>query len=182
MAMSHEEHRFNLISKSLRRRFRLQQPGYKMTDASVRAEWRKFLLDVINNGRNDDEFVVVAKELLSQLNDVERRHLTFASTFPKVSNRQRARNKRRNKNKSGHVKRKFKEVREYDKLCRYCLERPATTVDHIIPRSRGGSNYFLNIVGCCLDCNHKKADLTPKEAGMLLHLPLRFFNKGATIK
>ena len=34
------------------------------------------------------------------------------------------------------------------------------TVDHRIPRSRGGTNALANLVGCCLDCNQAKADNT----------------------
>lgn len=51
--------------------------------------------------------------------------------------------------------------------CAYC-DKPATTVDHIIPRSRGGQTNWLNTVSSCLKCNHKKASRTPEEAGMKL--------------
>ena len=42
----------------------------------------------------------------------------------------------------------------------------ATTIDHIRPRSRGGTNTWLNTVACCRTCNGEKADRTPFEAGM----------------
>lgn len=70
----------------------------------------------------------------------------------------------------------LREIRALDKCCRYCISRPASTVDHVIPLSRGGTNNRLNLVGCCNRCNQKKGDKTPKEAGLVLHIPLRFFN------
>jgi len=46
------------------------------------------------------------------------------------------------------------------------------TVDHIIPKSRGGQDTWENLVAACSDCNNKKADRTPEEARMkLLSLP-----------
>lgn len=43
------------------------------------------------------------------------------------------------------------------------------TIDHVLPRSRGGTSTWTNCVLACLDCNAKKADRTPEEA----HMPLR---------
>ncbi|OON74064.1 HNH endonuclease [Streptomyces tsukubensis] len=55
--------------------------------------------------------------------------------------------------------------------CAYCGRR-ATTVDHVIPRSRGGGDTWLNTVACCAEDNHRKADRTPEQAGMpLLRMP-----------
>ncbi|WP_042378758.1 HNH endonuclease [Gordonia alkanivorans] len=55
--------------------------------------------------------------------------------------------------------------------CAYC-EAPASTVDHIVPRSRGGPSTFGNQVAACKPCNGFKASRTPAEAGMTLrHLP-----------
>lgn len=53
--------------------------------------------------------------------------------------------------------------------CAYC-GRPAATVDHILPASRGGRWEWSNTVAACGPCNHRKGDRTPAEAGM----PLRF--------
>lgn len=66
-----------------------------------------------------------------------------------------------------------RKVISIDKICRYCMKSPATTVDHIVPRCRGGSNKQVNLVGCCSKCNETKGDLMPKEAGMILHVPVR---------
>lgn len=65
-------------------------------------------------------------------------------------------------------------MRQADRVCAYCRVGVAETVDHIVPVSRGGSNAWSNLVGCCRECNELKADRTPKEAGMVLRLPLRF--------
>jgi hypothetical protein len=51
--------------------------------------------------------------------------------------------------------------------CVYC-GGIASTVDHVLPRSRGGRNTWLNTVAACGFCNHRKGDRTPAEAGMAL--------------
>jgi 5-methylcytosine-specific restriction endonuclease McrA len=61
-------------------------------------------------------------------------------------------------------------VKRRDGRCAYCTKGKAETVDHVIPQSRGGRNTWLNLVGCCFACNQRKADRTPKEAGMKLLL------------
>jgi len=55
--------------------------------------------------------------------------------------------------------------------CQYCGKRFPTaelSLDHVIPRSRGGSNTWENIVCCCLKCNVRKGGRTPDEAHMRL--------------
>jgi 5-methylcytosine-specific restriction endonuclease McrA len=51
--------------------------------------------------------------------------------------------------------------------CVYC-SRSATTVDHIIPRARGGKSTWENLAACCQPCNNAKADKSVKEAGLRL--------------
>ena len=53
--------------------------------------------------------------------------------------------------------------------CGYCGLR-ATTVDHVVPASRGGEWSWLNTVAACAPCNHRKANRTPDEAAMRLLL------------
>lgn len=53
--------------------------------------------------------------------------------------------------------------------CAYC-GRTATTIDHILPASRGGLNEWLNTVAACIKCNGRKSNRTPKEARMTLHV------------
>ena len=53
--------------------------------------------------------------------------------------------------------------------CQYCGSGHGTlTVDHVIPRSKGGSSSWDNIVTCCAPCNRRKGDLLPKQANMHL--------------
>ncbi len=56
-------------------------------------------------------------------------------------------------------------------MCQYCGVRVSMatgTRDHVIPRSRGGSDSMLNVVTCCRSCNIRKDNHTPDEAGMKL--------------
>jgi hypothetical protein len=58
-----------------------------------------------------------------------------------------------------------------DFRCQYCdkqLTYREATVDHIVPRSRGGRNHWTNCVASCKSCNRRKDDRTPSEAGMSL--------------
>ncbi len=53
--------------------------------------------------------------------------------------------------------------------CAYCGARSRSiTIDHVIPRSRGGKTDFDNCVACCRVCNQKKGARLPSEAGMSL--------------
>lgn len=48
------------------------------------------------------------------------------------------------------------------------INRGDFTVDHIIPRSRGGRSTWSNTACACPTCNNRKADRTPHEAGMVM--------------
>jgi 5-methylcytosine-specific restriction endonuclease McrA len=51
--------------------------------------------------------------------------------------------------------------------CQYCgSERPGLTVDHVIPRSRGGESVWENIVASCAPCNRRKGNRLPREIQM----------------
>lgn len=70
-----------------------------------------------------------------------------------------------------NIKPRFSKRRLFERdghTCGYC-GKPANTVDHIVPRSRGGLTEWLNTVASCLKCNHKKGNRTPEEAGMKIH-------------
>ncbi|MGK9369051.1 HNH endonuclease [Melioribacter sp. Ez-97] len=55
--------------------------------------------------------------------------------------------------------------------CAYCGRGDLPlTVDHVVPKSRGGSDTWENLVAACLPCNNKKGDRTPDEAGMKLRI------------
>lgn len=62
------------------------------------------------------------------------------------------------------------EVFDRDKYtCQYCGKRTKElTLDHIIPRHRGGGHVWGNVVSCCISCNCRKAGRSPSEAGMKL--------------
>lgn len=61
--------------------------------------------------------------------------------------------------------------------CQYCGRQPGSaelTIDHVVPRSRGGTSCWENCVLACVDCNHLKADRTPEQAQMRMrHEPFR---------
>jgi 5-methylcytosine-specific restriction endonuclease McrA len=53
--------------------------------------------------------------------------------------------------------------------CQYCGVQPGgdeLTIDHVVPRSQGGLSTWENCVLACVACNKRKADLTPREAGL----------------
>lgn len=52
--------------------------------------------------------------------------------------------------------------------CMYCGDGGELTIDHVVPRSRGGGSSWENLVTCCRPCNLTKGRRTPKEAGMTL--------------
>ena len=51
--------------------------------------------------------------------------------------------------------------------CQYCGSRSNLTVDHVIPRSKGGPSSWENIVASCAPCNRRKGDLLPAQANMV---------------
>jgi len=53
--------------------------------------------------------------------------------------------------------------------CAYCGST-AHTIDHLLPRSRGGTWTWLNTVAACGPCNERKGNKTPQEAGMRLRI------------
>lgn len=58
--------------------------------------------------------------------------------------------------------------------CVYCGKKDNLTLDHVLPRSRGGRDSWDNLVTACQKCNTEKGDNTPEEAGMTMrHLPFR---------
>lgn len=55
--------------------------------------------------------------------------------------------------------------------CAYCrrkFQSSELTADHVLPKARGGRTCWENIVTCCKECNARKKDKTPQEAGMTL--------------
>ena len=58
-------------------------------------------------------------------------------------------------------------MRRDNYLCAYCGHR-AETIDHVIPRSRGGTHTWENCVASCMRCNHSKGDRLVEELGLTL--------------
>ncbi|MFH1197668.1 MAG: HNH endonuclease [bacterium] len=55
--------------------------------------------------------------------------------------------------------------------CAYCGRGDLPlTIDHVIPRARGGEDSWENLVAACLKCNNKKSDRTPEESGLRLKI------------
>ncbi|HLL74110.1 MAG TPA: HNH endonuclease [Pyrinomonadaceae bacterium] len=88
---------------------------------------------------------------------------------PSVVRRRTYVNVRRGRETAG-----MKRVRIYIRdqfRCQYCGERRnpvELTLDHILPRSRGGDNSPVNVVTACVRCNQRKGSRTPEEARMPL--------------
>ena len=53
--------------------------------------------------------------------------------------------------------------------CQYCGTTQNLTVDHVMPKSRGGEDSWENLTTACIRCNNKKGDRTPEESKMHLH-------------
>lgn len=56
--------------------------------------------------------------------------------------------------------------------CQYC-HRPAENIDHVVPRSRGGTHTWENVVASCRSCNSRKEDRLLAESGFALSRPPR---------
>ncbi|TFV94435.1 HNH endonuclease [Algoriphagus kandeliae] len=54
--------------------------------------------------------------------------------------------------------------------CQYCGSNRHLTIDHVLPRSKGGKTSWTNLVTACNRCNVNKGDKTPEEAGMPLKI------------
>ena len=58
--------------------------------------------------------------------------------------------------------------------CVYCGDSGGRlTLDHVVPRSRGGDSVWENVVTSCAPCNQRKGDRLPEESSMKLHVPPR---------
>jgi len=54
--------------------------------------------------------------------------------------------------------------------CGYCSSPKNLTLDHIIPKSKGGKNNWENLITCCFSCNAKKGDKTLEQSGLKLQV------------
>jgi 5-methylcytosine-specific restriction endonuclease McrA len=54
--------------------------------------------------------------------------------------------------------------------CQYCGSRKHLTIDHIIPKSKGGKTNWTNLITACHRCNVSKGDKTPEQVGFRLKI------------
>ena len=75
----------------------------------------------------------------------------------------------------GNAKRKFRHAIKYafGGFCAYCRCHRASTLDHIKPRSKGGSNLRSNLIPACIECNHSKGS----ENWLTWYQRQEFYNK-----
>ena len=75
----------------------------------------------------------------------------------------------------GNAKRQFRHAikMSFGGLCAYCRSKRATTLDHIKPRMKGGSNLRSNLVPACVECNHSKGS----ENWLVWYQRQEFYNK-----
>jgi 5-methylcytosine-specific restriction endonuclease McrA len=52
--------------------------------------------------------------------------------------------------------------------CQYCGSRKNLTIDHVIPKSKGGKTNWMNLITACHRCNVIKGDKTPEQVGLEL--------------
>ena len=52
--------------------------------------------------------------------------------------------------------------------CQYCERKDQLTLDHVVPKAKGGNSSWENLITACNRCNSQKGDQTPKDAGMRL--------------
>ncbi|MEA3442344.1 MAG: HNH endonuclease [Chloroflexota bacterium] len=71
-----------------------------------------------------------------------------------------------------HRQRKLTKIEIFNRdhfVCQYCGQQvKEITLDHVIPRQRGGEHTWENVVSSCIPCNRRKGGRTPSEAGMKL--------------
>ena len=62
-------------------------------------------------------------------------------------------------------------LRRDNHKCSYCGRGDLTlTIDHIVPKAKGGEDTWENLAAACIKCNNKKGNQTPDEAGMKLRI------------
>jgi 5-methylcytosine-specific restriction endonuclease McrA len=78
----------------------------------------------------------------------------------------------RRPHRSGRKLTRLEVFRRDQHTCQYCgRQSRQLTLDHVVPRYRGGEHSWENVVSACVPCNRRKAGRTPQEAGMKLVRP-----------
>jgi len=122
----------------------------------------------IINWKRAVELVWLDKVKIIEVSDKEARSVSISIKIPSIVALK----------KYIYIKRKTKFSKQNvfardDYICQYChklIERACDiTMDHVIPKSRGGIAKWENCVTACRKCNLQKGGKTPKEANMKLH-------------
>ena len=100
------------------------------------------------------------------LHATERVFHSQRSVFPEPSVVRLARYVRVPRDRAVAVNRRTVFARDSQR-CQYC-GAPAESIDHVLPRSRGGQHSWDNVVAACRRCNTRKEDRLPHEASMVL--------------
>lgn len=109
-------------------------------------------------------------ELLSSLKDKKLRSVNNSFPFPSVIKI----NKYINIPYKGVLMSRHNIFKRDESQCQYCGSSRNLTIDHIIPRSKGGKSTWTNLVTACHSCNSKKGDSTLEKIGMkLLRKPIK---------
>ncbi len=133
---AHQNYRLLNLDKLKKRRKELY---YRYRDDAIKRsiEW----------GRKNKDKRIIAKNKWRANNRELTNHLAKNYIF------------RRKGAKGSHTLSEYREkVELYKGICVYCKKAKANTKDHIIPLSKGGTNYIDNIVPACVSCNSSKRD------------------------
>lgn len=112
-------------------------------------------------------FLTGRAEVVEEYSDLKIRSPRKAFNLPKIL-RLFGRNKSRNEVKFN----RYNVFHRDNYNCQYCGEnfpQKELTLDHVIPRSKGGKTSWENVVTCCSVCNHKKGNKMPED----FHLKLK---------
>jgi 5-methylcytosine-specific restriction endonuclease McrA len=109
-------------------------------------------------------------ELINEVKEKKLRSVNQAFSFPSVIKI----NRYINIPYKGVVMSRHNIFRRDGGRCQYCGTTKDLTIDHIIPRSKGGKSTWTNLVTACKKCNTKKGDHSLEKTGMkLLQLPVK---------
>ena len=103
-------------------------------------------------------------ELLNEVTDKKLRSVTQSFPFPSVIKI----NRYINMPYKGVVMTRHNIFKRDGNQCQYCGTNKDLTLDHLIPRSKGGKSSWTNLVTACKKCNARKGDYSPEQVGMKL--------------
>ncbi len=111
-------------------------------------------------------FLLVLATKAEMVHSTGRSYRSVAASFPEPSVVRLSRFVRVPADRTVALNRVTLFARDHHK-CQYC-GLPADSIDHVIPKSRGGAHAWENVVAACKRCNMRKQDRLPHEAGFVL--------------